>query len=150
MRMILAGSLLAISLLFLVYTVLSMGGDSRDAKIATQEAAAKAKVVAIRKDRPALVARAVDEMRRAATDNFGKKEAEAAVISADLTSIKDHDGDKWVVTGKYEGADKGGKQFTAPFSVTLQVLFYSLQVTDVRMQNRTYKDGPAAPPKKVK
>ena len=147
MRFILTGLLLAICLLFLIVTVRGIGGDPRDAKIATQEAAAKAKVVAIRNDRPALVTRAVTEVRKAAAEDFGKKEADDAVISCDLSCIKDKNGDCWVVTGNYEGKDVVGKQFTAPFSVTMQVLFYSLHVTDVHMQNRTYKDDPAAPPK---
>lgn len=138
MRFLLASSLL----------VVGCGGDSRSARIAKEEAAAKAKVVAIRNDRPALVSRAVDEMRKSATYNIGQKEAEAAVITADVSGIKDHDGDRWVVSGRYEGHDEGGKRFTAPFTVTLQVLFYSLHVADVQMKERQYNDTPKSPPTK--
>lgn len=137
MRFLLASSLL----------VVGCGGDSRSAKIAKDEAVAKAKVVAIRSDRPALIDRAVNEMRKSATYNIGQKEAEAAVITADESGIKDHEGDRWVVSGKYEGHDKGGKRFTAPFSVTLQVLFYSLHVTDVQMKERQYHEPPKSPKK---
>lgn len=140
MRFLLASSLL----------VIGCGGDARSEKIAKEEAVAKAKVVAIRNDRPALVDRAVSEVRKSATYNIGQKEAEAAVITADESGIKDHDGDRWVVSGKYEGHDKVGKRFTAPFSVTLQVLFYSLHVTDVQMKERQYHELPNSPPKKAK
>jgi hypothetical protein len=140
MRFVLASSLL----------VVGCGGDARSDRIAKQEAAAKAKVVAIRKDRPALVDRAVDEVRKSATNNFGEKEAEAAVITADVSGIKDHDDDRWVVSGKYEGRDKVGRRFTAPFSVSLQVLFYSLHVTDVQMNDPEYNEPSNSPPKKQK
>jgi hypothetical protein len=105
-------------------------------------AAAKAKAQAVDKDRPALVARAIADMRRLGKNEFGDSAAAAAVITADESGIKVQNEKKWDVNGVYAGADKNGKRFTAPFTVTLEIIGGKLNTNVAELKKRTYGEGP--------
>jgi hypothetical protein len=128
-------------ILLTAFLAIGCGGD----KAAQQErrvADERALAAAVAKDRPALVKRAVADMRKMLEREFGAKNGAAAVIAADESGIKDFGGDKWDVNGTIEGLDKDGRAFTAPFTVTLQILQGKLNTNVVELKRRTYKDGP--------
>lgn len=109
------------------------------ANVARNVERAKARVAAVKKDRKAIAAKAVERMRRAAHEDFGAKAAADAEITAheaDVTVVND---ESWTVTGRYSGRDQHGKEFVAPFNVSLQIIFYSLYASDIQLSERTYK-----------
>lgn len=53
---------------------------------------------------------AIDAVRKKAAASFGTKESEKAIITCDQT-IKEYGGDKWRLTGKYDGPDDHGKRY---------------------------------------
>jgi hypothetical protein len=81
----------------------------------------KAKREALKKDRPAMVQKAIDAMRKDAALSFGTSEAAQADITADESGIKDLGNDLWEVTGLYIGPDKSGAKFKAPWTVHITI-----------------------------
>ena len=137
MRMILTASLLALG---------CGGGEAKldklpnnSANVAVNVERAKARVVLIKKDFKLMAEKAADRMRRMAHENFGSNAAKTAVITTNEKNVKVVGDERWLVTGQYAGKDQDGKEFTAPFTVSLQILMYSLYADGIEMDERTYK-----------
>jgi hypothetical protein len=111
--------------------------------MATVEAKEKVNVEALKKDRNAILQRAVKAMREAAAASFGTAESQEAQITTDQSGIKDFGEKKWEVTGQYVGPDKEGKKFRAPWTGTISFMFDSLQCTDIKLGDRQYSQSPA-------
>ena len=60
------------------------------------------------------------------------------MITAEAKNVKVLGDESWQVTGQYDGHDEKGKRFVAPFTVNLQILFYSLYASDIELSDRTY------------
>ena len=136
MRVILSASMLA----------LGCGGEAKldklpnnSANVAVNVERAKARAALVKKDHKAIAAKAVERIRRAAHEDFGPNAAATAVITADEKNVKVLGDERWQVTGHYAGQDEDGKEFTAPFTVSLQILMYSLYADGFELSERTYK-----------
>ena len=110
------------------------------ANLAVNIERAKARVARVKKDPKAIAEKAVQRMRQAAHEDFGSKAASAAVITADEKNVKVLSDDSWQVMGQYDGHDQEGKRFVAPFTVNLQIMFYSLYADGVELSDRTYSN----------
>jgi hypothetical protein len=109
--------------------------------VGKKEQADQAKVDAIKKDRKGMATKAVEQMRKAAAENYGKKAADEARITADEASIKDLGDGRFEVAGTYEGRDRSGREFKAPFTATVGILVDRLILTDLKIKEKVFKDG---------
>jgi len=103
-----------------------------------EETFANARLNAIRMDRFGLVAKAVEQMRQATIKRFGPKAATEATIAADLHDVNEVAPDKWEVVGSYDGSDRSGKRFIAPFVVSMEIVVGHLMASRVKLKERTY------------
>jgi hypothetical protein len=92
---------------------------------------------ALKKDRKAIIQKAVDSMRESAARIFGTTEANPAQINADEAGIRDLGGEKWEVTGLYVGAPDKGVKFRAPWTASISVKFGALQCGSIGLGQRT-------------
>jgi len=114
--------------------------------MATAEAKEKVKAEVLKKDRNAILRKAVEAMRKAAAENFGTAESQEAQITADQSGIKNYGEEKWEVTGQYVGSDKEGKKFRASWTATISVMFGTLQCEQLKLGDRQYQAEPAVVP----
>jgi len=70
----------------------------------------------------------------------GYRNAVPSGLTAAESGIKVQNEKKWDVSGSYAGLDKNGNAFTAPFTVTLEIIGGKLNTNVAELKKRTYKD----------
>jgi hypothetical protein len=123
---------------------------ANDDRLVAEAKAAQDKADAARKqpgDRERLVSKAIETMKTAAAARFGTAEAKKAVITAEPSGVKEFGEKAWEVTGLYDGPDRDGVRFKAPWTVRIEFALGELQCTSANLGERVWSEpGPATPP----
>lgn len=104
------------------------------ANVEKQKAEEAAFLEKLKADPQPLFDLAIAEVKKGLAQTEGDVSADAATITIDKATLKTFGPEKWTVRGNLKAADKDGDPLNTTWEVTMQMMFGSLQTTQIRLQ----------------
>ena len=101
-----------------------------------------AAAVASMRDIHGIANKGVAAMKASAAEQFGDAHARQALVMAEDAGVKKVGERAWEVTGHYDGPDKEGVRFKAPWTARIELVGATLSCLSIQLGNVSWKDTP--------